>query len=411
MNDEQKREIDARHEQAKQHGVKFFPDIIYKDMIAAFGVFVLLLLLAVFLGVKPEPPADPNDAAYVPRPEWYFLFLFQLLKYFPGQIEWIGTAVVPGLAVLALLLLPFYDRSPFRHWRRRKLALAIMGAAMAGIIGLTIVAAVTTPPQEETAALTSLGDRLLAGQDLYSIQCVECHGDEGQGGEIAGVEGLEGFLMKPMNVGDYMYTREDDTLAAIIAYGQPDLGMPPFGKAYGGELSPGEIQAIVTFMRYTWDDRMEIPQDVASAGAVPALAPGEIPSYSVHIQPIVRRTCLSCHREGKKNNNYLMGSYREVLDTGDNSPVMVAGDANSLLLRLLRREEVTEIKDLDPMPPARPLKPEWVEMFELWVAAGMPETPVPATGAAPAATPTPPVTGTPPAASLTPAPTSGTPTP
>lgn len=411
MNDEQKREIDARHEQAKQHGVKFFPDIIYKDMIAAFGVFVLLLLLAVFLGVKPEPPADPNDAAYVPRPEWYFLFLFQMLKYFPGQIEWIGTAVVPGLAVLALLLLPFYDRSPFRHWRRRKLALGIMGAAMAGIIGLTIVAAVTTPPQAESAALTTLGERLLAGQDLYSIQCVECHGDEGQGGEIVSVEGLEGFLMKPMNVGDYMYTREDDTLAAIIAYGQPDLGMPPFGKAYGGELSPGEIQAIVTFMRYTWDDRMEIPQDVASAGAVPALAPGEIPSYSVHIQPIVRRTCASCHREGKKNNNYWMGTYREILDTGDNAPVMVAGDANSLLLRLLRREEVTEIKDLDPMPPSRPLKPEWVEMFALWVAAGMPETPVPATGAAPAATPTPPVTGAPPAASLTPAPTSGTPTP
>ena len=409
MNDEQKREIDARHERAKQHGVKFFPDIIYKDTIAAFGVFVLLLLLAVFLGVKPEPPADPNDAAYVPRPEWYFLFLFQLLKYFPGQIEWVGTAVVPGLAVLALLLLPFYDRSPFRHWRRRKLALGVMGAAMAGIVGLTIVAAVTTPPQEEGAALTTIGDRILAGQDLYSIQCVECHGDEGQGGEIVGVEGLEGFLMKPMNVGDYMYTREDDTLAAIIAYGQPDLGMPPFGKAYGGELTPGDIQAIVTFMRYTWDDRMEIPQDVASAGAVPTLAPGEIPSYSVHIQPIVRRTCASCHREGKKNNNYWMGSYQEMLTTGDNAPVLVAGDANSLLLRLLRREEVTEIKDLNAMPPSRPLKPEWVQMFELWVAAGMPETPVPAAGAAPAATPAP--AGTPPAASLSPAPPSGTPTP
>lgn len=411
MNDEQKREIDARHEQAKQHGVRFFPDIIYKDMIAAFGVFVLLLLLAVFLGVKPEPPADPNDAAYVPRPEWYFLFLFQLLKYFPGQIEWIGTAVVPGLAVLALLLLPFYDRSPFRHWRKRRLALGIMGAAMAGIVGLTIVAAVTTPPQDEAAALTTVSERLLAGQDLYSIQCIECHGDEGQGGEIVGVEGLEGFQMKPMNVGDYMYTREDDTLSAIIAYGQPDLGMPPFGKAYGGELSPGEIQAIVTFMRYTWDDRMEIPQDAASAGSVPALAPGEIPSYSVHIQPIVRRTCLSCHREGKKNNNYLMGTYRQIIDTGDNPPVLVAGDANSLLLRLLRREEVTEIKDLNPMPPSRPLKPEWVQMFELWVAAGMPETPVPATAAAPVVTPTPALGDTTSAAPLTPAPTSGTPTP
>lgn len=411
MNDEQKREIDARHEQAKQRGVRFFPDIIYKDMIAAFGVFVLLLLLAVFLGVKPEPPADPNDAAYVPRPEWYFLFLFQLLKYFPGQIEWIGTAVVPGLAVLALLLLPFYDRSPFRHWRKRRLALGIMGAAMAGIVGLTIVAAVTTPPQEEAAALTTVSERLLAGQDLYSIQCVECHGDEGQGGEIVGVEGLEGFQMKPMNVGDYMYTREDDTLSAIIAYGQPDLGMPPFGKAYGGELSPGEIQAIVTFMRYSWDDRMEVPQDAASAGSVPALAPGEIPSYSVHIEPIVRRTCLSCHREGKKNNNYLMGTYRQIIDTGDNAPVLVAGDAHSLLLRLLRREQVTEIKDLDPMPPSRPLKPEWVEIFERWVAAGMPETPVPATAGAPVATPTPALGDTPSAAPLTPVPTSGTPTP
>jgi len=418
MDEQQRQQADARHEHAKAHGVKFYPDIIYKDMIAAFGVFVLLLLLATFLGVKPEPPADPNDAAYVPRPEWYFLFLFQMLKYFPGKVEWIGTTVVPGLGVLALLLLPFYDRSPFRHWRKRRLALVVMGAAMAGVVGLTIVAAVTTPPQEETAALTSVTDRILAGQDLFSLYCVECHGDVGQGGEIKGVEGLEGFVMKPLNVGDYMYTREDDTLAAIIAYGQPDLGMPPFGKAYGGELAPGDIKAIVTFMRYTWDDRMEIPQDVAAAGAVPALAPGEIPSYAVHIQPIVRRTCASCHREGKKNNNYLMGTYQDILTSGDNTPVLVAGDANSLLLRLIRREDVTEIKDLQPMPPSRALKPEWVQMFELWVAAGMPETPVPSTSA-PVPTPAPGEAGTLPAATLTPAPIltsaapspSGTPTP
>jgi len=419
MDEQQRQQADARHEHAKAHGVKFYPDIIYKDMIAAFGVFVLLLLLATFLGVKPEPPADPNDAAYVPRPEWYFLFLFQMLKYFPGKVEWIGTTVVPGLGVLALLLLPFYDRSPFRHWRKRRLALAVMGAAMAGIVGLTIVAAVTTPPQEEAAALTSVTERILAGQDLFSLYCVECHGDVGQGGEIKGVEGLEGFVMKPLNVGDYMYTREDDTLAAIIAYGQPDLGMPPFSKAYGGELAPGDIKAIVTFMRYTWDDRMEIPQDVAAAGAVPALAPGEIPSYAVHIQPIVRRTCASCHREGKKNNNYLMGSYQDILASGDNAPELVAGDPNSLLLRLIRREAVTEIKDLQPMPPSRPLKPEWVEIFELWVAAGMPETPVPATSA-PVVTPAPAATGgvplttpmptpSPAATTSTPSPTSTTP--
>jgi hypothetical protein len=109
-----------------------------------------------------------------------------------------------------------------------------------------------------------------------------------------------------------------------------------------------------------------------------------------------------------------MGSYQEMLTTGDNTPVLVAGDPHSLLLRLLRREDVTEIKDLNPMPPSRPLRPEWVEIFERWVAAGMPETPVPATSA-PVATPAPAVSGTPPAATRTPVPTSaaslGTPTP
>jgi len=374
VDESQKQAIDARHEQAKQHGVKFFPDIIYKDMIAAFGVFVLLLLLAAFLGVKPEPPADPNDAAYIPRPEWYFLFLFQLLKYFPGQIEWIGTTVVPGLAVAALLLLPFYDRSPFRHWRRRKLALGIMGIAMAGIVGLTIVAAVTTPPQEEGAALTSISERILAGQDLFAINCVECHGDEGQGGEIKGVEGLEGFVMKPLNVGDYMYTREDDTLAAIIAYGQPDLGMPPFGKAYGGELSPSEIDYIVTFMRYTWDDRAEPPADLVIT-SIPVPAPGEIPTYETNIQPLVKRYCISCHRAGKQNNNYLMTSYEEMLNSGDNAPVMAAGEANSLLLQVVNGNEVTDEAGnlIRAMPPTKLLDQKYIDMLVQWVMNGMPQ--------------------------------------
>ena len=135
-----KQEYKERYEAQKQRGVKFFPDIIYKDMIVAFGIFVILVILATFIGVNPEPPADPSDANYIPRPEWYFLFLFQMLKYFPGSIEWIGTAVVPVVAVLALLLLPFYDRSPIRYWRRRKLAMGIMSITVIGILALTILA-------------------------------------------------------------------------------------------------------------------------------------------------------------------------------------------------------------------------------------------------------------------------------
>ena len=292
-------------------------------------------------------------ARYIPRPEWYFLFLFQMLKYFPGQLEWVGTVIIPTIGVLALLLLPFYDRSPFRYWKKRKVATGVMVLIVIGIIGLTIVAAVTTPPQEETVLATTISDKIVLGQDLYSIQCVECHGAEGEGGEIVGVEGLEGVIVKPINSKDEMYTRSDQTLFDIIDYGQPDLGMPPSGLGYGGELSRGEIDAIVTFMRYTWDDRVEIPEEAALAGAIPELGPDEIPSYEVHIEPIIKRYCVSCHRPGKKNNNYLMRTYQEVMETGDHVPNVIPGDLNSNNILMINRQE---IEAGGPMPPTRALK-------------------------------------------------------
>jgi len=383
-----KEQYKERYERAKQHGVKFFPEIIYKDLIVSFGIFILLLGLATFVGVKPEPPADPNDTSYIPRPEWYFLFLFQLLKYFPGAIEWVGTTIVPFVAVLALLLLPFYDRSPFRHWSRRKVAISLMGVSVIGIVVLTILAAVTTPPQEEFTLAGSISEQIVLGQDLYGLHCVECHGAEGEGGEITTVEGLEGVVVAPLNAPDFIYTRTDETIFNVIDYGQQDLGMPPFGLAYGGELQRGEIEWIVTFMRYTWDDRVEIPEEALAAGAVPELGPDEIPTYTVHIESIVRRTCLSCHRPGKKNNNYLMRDYDEIIKSGDNAPNLIAGDLGSNLIRMLHREEIDAG---GPMPPSKPLREEWIEVWERWVLAGMPETPedlpTPAP-AAPAETPT-----------------------
>lgn len=371
MNDEQKQAYLEEYKQEKEKGVKFYPDIIYKDLVVSFGIFLLLVGLAIFVGVAAEPPADPSDSSYIPRPEWYFLFLFQMLKYFPGQIEWVGTVVIPTIAVLALFLLPFYDRSPFRHWKKRKLAAAIMSLVVVGIVALTIVAVVTTPPQEETALATTITDKIILGQDVYSIHCVECHGAEGEGGEIIGVEGLEGVVVKSISSQDEMYTRSDDTFYAIIDYGQPDLGMPPNGLGYGGELSRGEIDAMVTFMRYTWDDRAEIPVEAAQAGAIPELAPGEVPSYDVHIEPIIKRFCVSCHRPGKKNNNYLMRSFQETMETGDHAPNVIPGDLNSNNILMINRQE---IEAGGPMPPTRALRPELIEIFEKWVEGGAPQT-------------------------------------
>ncbi|MBK5108280.1 MAG: c-type cytochrome [Anaerolineales bacterium] len=371
MDEQQKQKYLEEYKQEKEKGVKFYPDIIYKDLVVSFGIFLLLLGLAIFVGVAAEPPADPSDSSYIPRPEWYFLFLFQMLKYFPGQIEWVGTVIIPTIAVLALLLLPFYDRSPFRHWKKRKVATVGMSIIVVGIIGLTVVAIVTTPPQEETVLATTITEKIVLGQDVYSVQCVECHGAEGEGGEIVGVEGLEGVFVKPINSQDEMYTRSDQTLFDIVDYGQPDLGMPPNGLGYGGELSRGEMNALVTFMRYTWDDRVEIPEEAAQAGAIPVLGPDEIPSYEVHLEPIIKRYCVSCHRPGKKNNNYLMRTYEEVMKTGDHVPNVIPGDLTSNNILMINRQE---IEAGGPMPPTRALKPEIIEIFERWVVGGAPET-------------------------------------
>lgn len=372
MAEDPKKILKERYEAAKQKSNHYFyPNVIYSDLIVFFGIFILLVGLATFVGVANEPPADPSDTEYIPRPEWYFLWLFQMLKYFPGAVEWIGTTVVPIVLVLLLLLLPFYDRSPIRYWRRRPIAMISLLVGTVGIITLTIIASVTTPPNPEVDVFTSVTDSIVAGQDLFALQCAECHGSEGEGGEITTVEELEGVVVPPLNAADFIYTRTDDTIFNIINYGQPDQGMSPFGLSYGGELSRGEINAIVDFMRYTWDDRVEIPQEAAAAGAVPELGPDEIPTYDVHISAIIRRTCISCHRPGKKNNNYLMQDYDEVINTGDNAPNLIAGDLNSNLILMIHREE---IEAGGPMPPTRELKAEWVDAFERWVLAGMPET-------------------------------------
>jgi len=368
MNEQDKKAYYEKYQQAKSKGVKFYPDIIYKDLIVSFGIFLLLIGLAIFIGVPNEPKADPSDTAYIPRPEWYFLFLFEMLKFFPGQLEWVGTAIIPALGVLALLLLPLYDRNPSRYWRNRKLAIAAMTVIVAGIVALTIQAAVTTPPQPETGTVAgTISEQIVAGEELYGLYCVECHGADGEGGEIVGVEGLEGVVVKPINSQDEMYTRSDQSLYDIIAFGQPSLGMPPFARAFGGELGPGEIESIVAFMRYTWDDRVEIPEEAAQASAVPELAPDEVPSYEVHIQPIVKRYCLSCHRPGKKNGEYFMGTYEELMETGDYAPNVIPGDLGSNLIRMLHREE---IEAGGPMPPTKALKPELIEIFERWVLGG-----------------------------------------
>jgi mono/diheme cytochrome c family protein len=378
VNEEQKVKYKQKYEQAKHSGVKFWPDIIYKDLLVSFALFILLIGLATFVGVAIEPKADPSDSTYIPRPEWYFLFLFELLKFVPGKIEWMGTFVLPVVGILVLFALPFLDKNPLRHWKNRLAGVSIMGVVVLGMVGLTILSVITTPKNEEGSVANTPAGKMILGGELYGINCVECHGPDGEGGVIAGVEGLEGVELKPISSQDEMYTRSDDTLQNIINYGQQDQGMPPFGLAYGGELKKSEIDTLVYFMRYTWDDRAELPADAASAGAIPDLLENEVPSYEVHISKIIQRYCISCHRPGKENNNFLMGTYQEILTTGDNTANnLIAGDLNGYLIQTINGEEIFDENGeriIQQMPPTKLIKEEYISIFETWVMNGMPES-------------------------------------
>jgi mono/diheme cytochrome c family protein len=478
MKEEQKKSIHEKYKIALQKGERFWPDSIFKDLLVSLAIFILLIMLATFIGVPGDPKADPSDSSYVPKPEWYFLFLFKFLAVYGqipllGKIEWLATAAIPGLVILLLFVLPLIDRNPYRHYSRRTMALSIMGVFVVSMVVLTAISGIPAisgngsmpvmtllqfltglviptlayiilvgssflakksapfvsrlqkwtavsasvlmvvvviavvllaPPAAvvtEIQVANTLIEQITLGQDLYSINCVECHGTNGEGGEVVGVQGFEGVTLKSIHTNDIMYNFTDDTLANIIAYGQQDItpAMPPFGRSYGGVLSPSEIDYMVTYLRYSWDNRSVMPAGAIST--IPVLNAGEVPSWDVHIQPLVKRYCVSCHRAGKQNNNYLMTTYDEMLNTGDNAPLITAGDPESLLLKLINGQEGKDPltgKVIRQMPPTKLLDAQYTDMLTRWVMAGMPQTAAEAaaivptatpTGAAPAATPTP----------------------
>ena len=113
--------------------------------------------MAIFVPVPLEELADPTDASYDPRPEWYFLFLFQLLKYFEGPLEVVGTFVIPTVGFVLLLFLPFLDRKEERtSLLKRPVALTVTCLSVVLIVLLTILGAIAPRlepvPEEPPAA-------------------------------------------------------------------------------------------------------------------------------------------------------------------------------------------------------------------------------------------------------------------
>jgi ubiquinol-cytochrome c reductase cytochrome b subunit len=168
---------------------KFYPQQVFKDTVAVFIAFAVLFVMAVAVRVPLEQLADPTDTSYIPRPEWYFLFLFQTLKQFNGPLEVVGSVVLPGLAVLLLILVPFIDRSRMVKVTQRTVALAFVLLAAIGWGGLT-AAAVRSTPKEAVTVVDYSGPTdwmQLSPEEMVGIahfreeNCLSCHaiGDRG----------------------------------------------------------------------------------------------------------------------------------------------------------------------------------------------------------------------------------------
>jgi ubiquinol-cytochrome c reductase cytochrome b subunit len=116
----------------------FYPSFLFKEIVVMMLIFILVaIILALVFPVGLGDPADPTDNLFVPKPEWYFMSLYELLKFFPGKLEVIATAIIPAGGIAILFLIPFLDRNPEKRARKRPIAMILMLLAVAAIIALT----------------------------------------------------------------------------------------------------------------------------------------------------------------------------------------------------------------------------------------------------------------------------------
>ena len=112
MNTAEKEAYLREYEILKKKGKPFFPYAIAKDSLMACLVLAVIILMSILFGAELGPKADPTTTTYTPRPEWYFFFLFELLRVVkPPELVFLATIGIPTVCLVLLLLLPFDQRS------------------------------------------------------------------------------------------------------------------------------------------------------------------------------------------------------------------------------------------------------------------------------------------------------------
>ena len=149
MNRQQKEEYLRDYGILKSQGKPFFPYAVAKDAAMACVVMAVIITMSIVLGAELGPKADPTTTTYTPRPEWYFFFLFELLRIIkPAYLVPLATIGIPTICMILLFLLPFYDRNPERRPERRPIATTAAIATIAAMAYLTYLGAHAEAPDK-----------------------------------------------------------------------------------------------------------------------------------------------------------------------------------------------------------------------------------------------------------------------
>lgn len=168
----------------KRKSTRFFPEHLFKSAVAFAIVFLGVILLAIYVDPPREDIAITPDPSYLPRPEWYFMWLFQVLTYFSGKTELIAGLAIPIGGVLLLALLPFLSRTPLRSPSDRPIAFAIGVMVLTGIVYLNLMGIAGSKPYGQVVVVP---DRKLTPTEVKGVatwverDCAYCHRVMGRG--------------------------------------------------------------------------------------------------------------------------------------------------------------------------------------------------------------------------------------
>jgi menaquinol-cytochrome c reductase cytochrome b/c subunit len=225
----------------KNQGKPFFPYAVAKDSVMAVIVMAVIIFLALMFGDQLGPKVDPTSTTYVPRPDWYFFFLFEVLRVMKNIPKFtdLATIGVPTICMVLLFLLPFFDRGPERRIERRPVALAAGLTTIFAMAFLTYQGANTgspntvgmKPPTDLTASqvTTFHAGAIVVGDS----GCLACH--------VLGTNGNNGPGPPLTHIGSIL---RPDAIASTLR--NPDAPMPSYLTL--AQQSPQKFQSLVHFL-------------------------------------------------------------------------------------------------------------------------------------------------------------------